>query len=82
MGKPRCWRLNITEEARSFSYSDSTAKQKAAGFALTHLRAELSPGAGWNLNAAINNVLDKKYALTEGFYESGHQYWLGAEYRF
>ena len=76
------WRLRITEEARSFSYSDSTAKQKAAGFALTHLRAELSPGAGWNLNAAINNVFDKKYALTEGFYESGRQYWLGAEYRF
>lgn len=76
------WQLLLSEEARSASYSDSTGQLKAAGFALTHLRLAFSPGYGWQLNAAVDNLLDKNYALTEGFYESGRQYWAGAEYRF
>lgn len=78
----RKWRLTLSEEARSASYSDSAGQQKAAGFALTHLRLTFSPGYGWRFNAAVANLLDKKYALTEGFFESGRQYRAGAEYRF
>lgn len=76
------WRVSLSEEARAYSYSDSAGERRAAGFALTHLRLAYSPGYGLSFTTAVTNLFDKKYALTEGYLESGRQYWAGTEYRF
>ncbi|KAA9002550.1 TonB-dependent receptor [Affinibrenneria salicis] len=79
------WRtLSITasEEARSSSYSSTDASQKAAGFAVTNLRADYEIGHGLSVNASVNNLFDKTYAYTEGFIEEGRNYWAGVEYKF
>lgn len=76
------WSITLTEQARSASYSNSSATRKAAGYAISHLRMDLQLGKGFSVNAAVQNLFDKGYALTEGFDESGRQYWAGLEYRF
>ncbi|WP_158783304.1 TonB-dependent siderophore receptor [Pantoea sp. BAV 3049] len=76
------WSMTLTEEARSASYSDNAGTRKAAGYAISHLRTDLQLGKGFSVNAAVQNLFDKEYALTEGFDESGRQFWAGLEYRF
>ncbi|MEW5291210.1 TonB-dependent receptor [Erwinia papayae] len=76
------WSLTLTEEARSASDSDSAGTRRAAGYAISHLRMDLLMGKGVTVNAAIKNVFDRKYELTEGFVEPGRQFWAGIEYRF
>jgi iron complex outermembrane receptor protein len=75
-------RFTLSEEARSSSYSNSSGTQKAAGFAVTHLRADYNVGYGISVNASVNNLFDSKYALSEGFIEEGRNVWAGIEYKF
>ncbi|ROP62895.1 iron complex outermembrane receptor protein [Enterobacter sp. BIGb0383] len=74
--------VTLSEEARSSSYSNTNGTQKAAGFALTHLRTDYRIGHGFSVNASVNNLFDTRYAYTEGFIEEGRNYWLGVEYKF
>lgn len=74
--------LTLSEEARSSSYSNSDGSQKAAGFAVTNVRADYEIVKGLSVNASVNNVFDTAYAYTEGFVEEGRNYWAGIEYKF
>ncbi|NUU65932.1 TonB-dependent receptor [Enterobacteriaceae bacterium BIT-l23] len=74
--------LTISEEARSASDSVSSGTQKAAGFAVTHLRADYEMGKGLSLNVSISNLFDTRYAYSEGFTEEGRRYQAGVTYRF
>lgn len=75
-------KLTVSEEARSSSYSNSDGSQKAAGFAVTHLRADYEIGKGFSVNASVNNLFDTRYYYSEGFIEEGRNYWAGVEYTF
>lgn len=75
-------RVTLSEEARSSSYSNTDGSQKAAGFAVTHVRADYTIGHGFSVNASVNNLFDTRYALSEGFIEEGRNYWVGVEYKF
>ncbi|HAK9529036.1 TPA: TonB-dependent receptor [Escherichia coli] len=74
--------VTLSEEARSSSYSNSDGSQKAAGFAVTHIRADYTLGHGFSVNASVNNLFDTKYAYSEGFIEEGRNFWAGIEYTF
>lgn len=74
--------ITLSEEARSSSYSSSDGKQKAPGFAITHLRADYAIGRGFSVNASVNNLFDSHYYYSEGFIEEGRNFWAGVEYRF
>lgn len=74
--------ITLSEEARSSSYSNSDGSQKAAGFAITHLRADYAIGHGFSVNASVNNLFDTRYVYSEGFIEEGRNYWAGIEYQF
>lgn len=75
-------KVTLSEEARSSSYSNSDGSQKAAGFAISHLRADYAIGHGFSLNASINNLFDTRYYYSEGFIEEGRNFWAGVEYTF
>lgn len=74
--------ITLSEEARSSSYSNSDGSQKAAGFAVTHLRADYAIGKGFSVNASVNNLFDTRYFYSEGFIEEGRNFWAGVEYKF
>lgn len=74
--------VTLSEEARSSSYSNSDGSQKAAGFAVIHIRADYTLGHGFSVNASVNNLFDTKYAYSEGFIEEGRNFWAGIEYTF
>lgn len=74
--------ITLSEEARSSSYSNTDGSQKAAGFAITHLRADYAIGHGFSVNASVNNLFDTQYVYSEGFIEEGRNYWAGIEYQF
>lgn len=74
--------VTLSEEARSSSYSNSDGSQKAASFAVTHIRADYTLGHGFSVNASVNNLFDTKYAYSEGFIEEGRNFWAGIEYTF
>ncbi|UTJ45678.1 TonB-dependent receptor [Atlantibacter subterranea] len=76
------FKLTVSEEARSSSYSNSDGSQKAPGFAVTHLRADYAIGKGFSVNASVNNLFDTRYYYSEGFIEEGRNYWAGVEYTF
>lgn len=81
--KPRdALSITLSEEARTASYSSSSGKQKAAGFAVTHLRVDYDVGHGVSVNASVNNLFDSKYAYSEGFIEEGRNLWAGIDYKF
>lgn len=73
--------VTLSEEARSSSYSNSDGSQKAAGFAVTHIRADYTLGHGFSVNASVNNLFDTKYAYSEGFIEEGRNFWAGISIR-
>lgn len=75
-------KVTLSEEARSSSYSNSDGSQKAAGFAISHLRADYAIAHGFSLNASINNLFDTRYYYSEGFIEEGRNFWAGVEYTF
>lgn len=75
-------RVTLSEEARSSSYSNSDGSQRAAGFAITHLRADYAIGRGFSINASVNNLFDTRYYYSEGFIEEGRNVWAGVEYKF
>ncbi|WP_279023272.1 TonB-dependent receptor plug domain-containing protein [Gibbsiella quercinecans] len=74
--------ITVSQEARSYSYSDTDGSQKAAGFSVTNLRTDYQIGHGLSVNASVNNLFDTTYAYAEGFIEEGRNYWLGVEYRY
>ncbi|QCT19201.1 TonB-dependent receptor [Jejubacter calystegiae] len=75
-------RLTLSEEARTSSYSTTQYDFKAAGFAVTHLRADYDVGYGLSVNVSVNNLFDSRYAYSEGFIEEGRNFWLGMAYKF
>ncbi len=74
--------LTLSEEARSSSYSNTDGSQRAAGFAVTNLRADYHIVKGLSVNASVNNLFDTAYAYSEGFVEQGRNFWTGIEYKF
>lgn len=74
--------LTLSDEARSSSYSNTDGSQRAAGFVVTHLRADYQIAKGLSINASVNNLFDAAYAYSEGFVEEGRNFWTGIAYTF
>lgn len=74
--------LMITQEARSWTYSNTNGRQKASGFSKTDIRADYDVGKGFSVNASVNNLFDTSYEYTEGFLEEGRNFWLGFAYKY
>jgi iron complex outermembrane receptor protein len=49
---------------------------------VTNLKLSFRVRKGLTLNAGVNNILDRNYALTEGFPEAGRTFFANAEYEF
>ena len=63
--------LQVSEEAASRRYSNSSGSQIAAGYAITNIKATWLLLPQLELAASINNLFDRNYAYSEGFPEPG-----------
>lgn len=54
----------------------------AAGYAVTHLHARVDLPEGFVVSAGVNNLLDRNYALREGYPEAGREFAARVEWRF
>lgn len=68
-------------EYNSDRYS-TTYGVKAKSFAVTNLKLAFHLPHEITLNAGVNNIFDRNYALTEGFPEPGRNYFVSMQYQF
>ncbi|WP_232625518.1 TonB-dependent receptor plug domain-containing protein [Pectobacterium parmentieri] len=74
--------ITVMEEARSWGFNNSDNNDKTRGFAMTNVRVDYRLGAGFSVNASVNNLFDTAYAYQEGYVEEGRNYWLGVAYQY
>lgn len=67
-------------EYNSKRYTDNT--RTAAGFGLANAKLSYTLQKDVTLEAGVNNMLDRNYAYTEGFYEEGRNFFANLNYRF
>ncbi|WP_293778554.1 TonB-dependent receptor [uncultured Oxalicibacterium sp.] len=77
-------RLDLIGNAtyNSKRYSNSTGTRIASGFSLINAKLRYALDKGWSLEAGVNNLLDRNYAYSEGFYEEGRSLFANLNYRF
>jgi len=63
-------------------YSNSTATRIASGFSLVNAKVRYTLQKGVTLEAGVNNLLDRNYAYSEGYYEEGRSFFANLNYRF
>ncbi|GAB7562332.1 TonB-dependent receptor [Methylobacillus methanolivorans] len=86
------WKINsalqilASMEASSSRYSRQnqalTTWLSAKGFATGNIKAMYAVNADWFAEAGINNILDKNYAYTEGFYMEGRNMFVNVTRKF
>lgn len=69
-------------EANSWRYSSSDATRIASGFAVANLKAMYQFNQAWSAETGINNLLDKNYAVIEGYPEEGRNIFANATWKF
>ena len=69
-------------EHNSKRYSSSDGKRIANGFTVVDVKVSYKMYKGLNLEAGINNLFDRNYALDEGYPEPGRNYFVNLIYRF
>ena len=74
--------LGLSAEARDARYSDAANLNKMPGYGLLHARASWAITPQLNLDARINNLLDKDYQQLRNYREDGINGFVSANYRF
>ena len=72
----------LETEYNSKRYSTSDGKYTAGGYGLLNLRASTTLMNSLSLQASVENVFDRNYAVLEGYPEPGRQYVLSIAYSF
>ena len=57
------WRVGGEMIASSMRYNDAANTQRLAGYAILNLTADYKLSQDWKVQARVNNLLDKEYAL-------------------
>jgi iron complex outermembrane receptor protein len=70
--------INGEQDSKRYSTSYGTV---ADGFSLFNTRGEVHLWRWFSVEAGVNNILDKNYALTEGYPEPGRNYFVNLVYR-
>jgi iron complex outermembrane receptor protein len=73
--------VEINGEHDSKRYSTSYGAV-AGAFSLFNTRGEVHVWRWFSVEAGVNNIFDRNYALTEGFPEPGRNYFVNLVYRF
>jgi iron complex outermembrane receptor protein len=71
--------LNSEYDSKRYSTSYGTV---ANGFALFNTKASVKVWKYFSVEAGVNNILDRNYALTEGYPEMGRNYFANVVYKF
>ncbi len=69
-------------EADSDRYSSTDGKRIAAGFGIANVKAVYRISKAWSAEAGINNLLDKNYAVIEGYPEAGRNFFANTTWKF
>ncbi|CAL63548.1 TonB dependent receptor [Herminiimonas arsenicoxydans] len=77
-------KLNVIANAEynSRRYTNDTGTRVAAGFTLVNAKLSYALQKDVTLEAGVNNMFDRNYAYTEGFYEEGRNFFANLNYRF
>ncbi|MNR90717.1 Colicin I receptor precursor [compost metagenome] len=77
-------KLNViaSAEYNSKRYTNDTGTRVASGFTLVNAKASYAIQKDVTLEAGVNNLFDRNYAYTEGFYEQGRNLFANMNYRF
>ena len=70
----------LETESNSKRYSTSDGKYTAGGYGLLNLRASTTLISSLSLQASVENIFDRNYAVLEGYPEPGRQYVLSIAY--
>ena len=70
----------LETEYNSKRYSTSDGKYTAGGYGLLNLRASTTLISSLSLQASVENIFDRNYAVLEGYPEPGRQYVLSIAY--
>jgi iron complex outermembrane receptor protein len=77
--------LNVigSAEYNSKRYSNALdARRYAAGFSMVNAKLSYTLQKDVTLEAGVNNLLDRNYAYSEGYYEEGRNFFANMNYRF
>lgn len=69
-------------EYNSKRYSTDTGTRIAPGFSIVNAKLSYTLQKGVTLEAGVNNLLDRNYAYSEGYYEEGRNFFANMNYRF
>lgn len=77
-------KLNVigNAEYNSKRYSNDTGTRIASGFTLVNTKISYAIQKDVTIEAGVNNLFDRNYAYTEGFYEEGRNLFANLNYRF
>lgn len=70
----------LETEYNSKRYSTSDGKYTAGGYGLINLRASTTLVNAFTVQASVENLFDRNYAVSEGYPEPGRQYVLSLAY--
>lgn len=69
-------------EYNSKRYSNDTGTRIANGFSMVNAKLSYTLQKDVTLEAGVNNLLDRNYAYSEGYYEEGRNFFANMNYRF
>ncbi len=74
--------MNVFANVEYNSKRYTNDNRVAAGFTLVNAKLSYTLQKGVTLEAGVNNLFDRNYAYTEGFYEEGRNFFANMNYRF
>lgn len=69
-------------EYNSKRYSNDTGTRIANGFSMVNAKLSYTLQKDVTVEAGVNNLLDRNYAYSEGYYEEGRNFFANMNYRF
>ncbi|RQO37190.1 TonB-dependent receptor [Herminiimonas sp. KBW02] len=69
-------------EYNSKRWSNDSGTRAAEGFGIVNAKLSYNLQKGVTLEAGVNNLLDRNYAYSEGYYEEGRNFFANMNYRF
>lgn len=69
-------------EYNSKRFSNDTGTRIAKGFGMVNAKLSYTLQKDVTLEAGVNNLLDRNYAYSEGYYEEGRNFFANMNYRF
>lgn len=80
--RPVKWLSIIPSLEYNGSRYSTTYGMEAGAWATTHLKISVHLPRDVTLSAGVNNLLDRNYALAEGFPEAGRNFFVNVQYKF